>query len=86
MMSYSDYLIGSELDNWSFNDLETFVEVYKRQLPDEEKQLKYKIQEIELDVRIFKNQGCSEIVGISAALTVEFFTKFLGDLLIGSGK
>jgi hypothetical protein len=49
-MSFSDYLIGSELDNWSFNDLETFVEVYKRQLPDEEKQLKYKIQEIELDV------------------------------------
>ena len=41
---------GSDVDNWTLNDLESMVELFKRSEDDPKKTSKFKLQEFDLDV------------------------------------
>ena len=62
----------SELDQWTLSDLETLVELFKRGLSDPDLVLKYKIQDIDLDVNFSKNDSLT-----LCALKLNFFVFLL---------
>jgi len=41
---------GADIDNWTFNDLETMVDIFKREKDDPNVTSKFKLQELDLDV------------------------------------
>ena len=53
-----------ELDQWTFNDLETLVEVFKREQDDPNKTSKYKLQDIDLDVSEMNDEGSAGPIGL----------------------
>ena len=42
---------GDEVDLWTFNELESLVEIYKREKDDPNTASKFKLQDIDLDVK-----------------------------------